>query len=154
MTSEAIRQVLDPVPSAPSDPITPGTLDSLVSSNLGVAVDPQTSVLRWVQEKSLIQFSVCSSFSFLSFFKKIYLCMAILGHCCCLRAFSKSIDRGLLLLPLLCRLLIAAASLVTQHRLQSTGSGVVVPGFGCSVAGGIFLGQGSNLCALHWQLDS
>ena len=94
MTSEAIRQVLDPVPSAPSDPITPGTLDSLVSSNLGVAVDPQTSVLRWVQEKSPIQFSVCSSFSFLSFFKKIYLFMAILGHCYCLRAFSKCIDWG------------------------------------------------------------
>ena len=27
-------------------------------------------------------------------------------------------------------------------------------GFGCSVACGIFLDQGSNPCLLHWQVDS
>ena len=30
----------------------------------------------------------------------------------------------------------------------------VAHGLSCSVAGGIFLGQGSNLCPLHWQADS
>ena len=58
-------------------------------------------------------------------------------------------------------LLIAVASLAEQ-RLQgtwaqgfwSTGSGVLVRGFSCSVACGVFLDQGSNLCLLHWQIDS
>ena len=31
---------------------------------------------------------------------------------------------------------------------------VVVHGFSCSMARGIFLDQGSNLCPLHWQVDS
>ena len=31
---------------------------------------------------------------------------------------------------------------------------VVVHGFSCSVACGIFLDQGSNPCALHWQAES
>ena len=34
------------------------------------------------------------------------------------------------------------------------GSVIVVHGLGCSVACGIFLDQGSNLCPLHWQVDS
>ena len=43
--------------------------------------------------------------------------------------------------------------------LQSTGSrtrasAVVAPGLGCSKACGIFPDQGSNLCFLHWQVDS
>ena len=31
---------------------------------------------------------------------------------------------------------------------------VLVQGVSCSVARGIFLDQGSNLCLLHWQADS
>ena len=31
---------------------------------------------------------------------------------------------------------------------------VVAHGLSCSVACGIFLDQGSNLCPLHWQVDS
>ena len=39
-------------------------------------------------------------------------------------------------------------------RFQSTGSIVIVHGFSCSVACGIFLDQGSNLYLLHQQVDS
>ena len=38
--------------------------------------------------------------------------------------------------------------------LQSAVSVVVAHGLSCSVACGIFLDQGSNLCPLHWQADS
>ena len=38
--------------------------------------------------------------------------------------------------------------------LQSSGWGVAVHGPSCSLAYGIFLDQGSNLCLLYWQLDS
>ena len=38
-------------------------------------------------------------------------------------------------------------------RLESTGSIVEAHGLSCSVACGIFLDQGSNLCLLHWQAD-
>ena len=40
------------------------------------------------------------------------------------------------------------------HRLQSTGSVVVAHRLSCSMACGIFLDQGLNLCLLHWQTDS
>ena len=46
-----------------------------------------------------------------------------------------------------------ADSVVATLRLQGTGSIVVARGLSCSVAGGIFLDQGSNLCLLHWQAD-
>ena len=45
-------------------------------------------------------------------------------------------------------------SLVVAPGLQSTGSEVVARGVSCSAARGIFLGQGSNSCLLHWQVDS
>ena len=52
-------------------------------------------------------------------------------------------------------LLTVAASLVVEHRLESMqASAVVAHGLSCSLACGIFLGQGSNLCSLHWQADS
>ena len=58
--------------------------------------------------------------------------------------------------------LIAVASLVAENRLQACGlqqlqpmgSVVVALGLSCSIACGIFLDQGSNLCALHLQTDS
>ena len=50
----------------------------------------------------------------------IYLFMAALGLCCCTRAFSSCIDRGLLFVAVR-RLLIAVASLVAEHRLQARG---------------------------------
>ena len=46
------------------------------------------------------------------------------------------------------------ASVAAVPGLQSTGSAVAVHGLRCSAACGILLGQGSNLCLLHWQADS
>ena len=46
------------------------------------------------------------------------------------------------------------ASVLVAPGLQSTGSVVVVHRLSCSMTGGIFVDQGSNLCLLHWQADS
>ena len=43
---------------------------------------------------------------------------------------------------------------VVVPEFQRTGSIVVVHPLSCSVVCGIFLGQGSNPCLLHWQADS
>ena len=51
----------------------------------------------------------------------------------------------------MCGLLIAVASLITGHRLWSTGFVVVVCRLSCSMACGIFLDQGSNPCLLHFR---
>ena len=56
---------------------------------------------------------------FFTFFL-INLFLAALGHCCCARAFSSCGERGLLFVAV-CRLLIAVASLVVEHRLQAHG---------------------------------
>ena len=78
------------------------------------------------------------------FFKVfIYLILAVLDLRCC-SSFS---------LAAVHRLLIATASLVAEHGLQKTAS-IVVHGLCCPVACGIFPDQGSNLCLLHWQVDS
>ena len=54
-----------------------------------------------------------------------------------------------------CGLLIAVASLVAEHGLQSLWASVVdILGLSCSVACEIFLDRGSNLGSLHWQMDS
>ena len=60
------------------------------------------------------------------------------------------------------KLLITMASLVAEqkHRgfsscaLNCGGSVVVVHGFSCHIASGIFPEQGLNLYPLHWQVDS
>ena len=53
-----------------------------------------------------------------SFFKInfIYLFLAVLGLRCCVQAFSSCGEQGLLFI-VVCRLLIAVASLVAEHRL-------------------------------------
>ena len=69
--------------------------------------------------------------------------MAVLGLCCCAdfppvvasRDYSLAAVRGLL---------VAAASLIAEHGLWSTGSVAVVHRFSCSMACGIFPDQGSN----------
>ena len=78
---------------------------------------------------------------------------AVLGlHCCTI--FSPPATRGgYLELPCV------DFSVQWLLWLQSTGSrtrasAVVAPGLGCSKACGIFPDQGSNLCFLHWQVDS
>ena len=46
-------------------------------------------------------------------------------------------------------------SLVTKHTLQSTQASVFVAHkLSCPVECEIFLDQGSNLCPLHWHMDS
>ena len=45
-------------------------------------------------------------------------------------------------------------SVVEASGLWSASSVVVVHRLNCSKACGIFLGEGSNLCLLHWQTDS
>ena len=46
----------------------------------------------------------------------MYLFLAALGLCCCVRAFSSYCEQGLLFLAVH-RLLIVVASLVAEHRL-------------------------------------
>ena len=46
----------------------------------------------------------------------IYLFLAVLGLCCCVGAFSSCGEQGLLFI-VVCRLLIAVASLVAEHGL-------------------------------------
>ena len=86
-------------------------------------------------------------FSFIS----VYLFLAALGLRCCPCALSSCGERGLLLV------VVSGFSLRRLVLLQSSGSGcvgsVVVHGLSCPVACGVFLGQGWNLCPLHWQVD-
>ena len=49
--------------------------------------------------------------------------------------------------------LIAVASLVVEHRLQSAGS-VAEHELSCRVECGIFSNQGLNPSLLHWQVGS
>ena len=56
----------------------------------------------------------------LKFIYFIYLFLAVLGLCCCARAFSGCSQQGLLFVEV-CRLLTAAASLVVEHGLQARG---------------------------------
>ena len=112
-------------------------------------------------------FSLTSVFFSLILFI-FYFFMAVLGLCCCARAFSSCREQGLPFLAVH-RLLIVGASLFAEHglsvhglqqlqhassvvvarRLQSTGSVVVVHGLSCSTACGIFLDQSLNSCPLH-----
>ena len=56
-------------------------------------------------------------FSFVLFFNLfIYLFLVALRLCCCVRAFSNCVEWGLLF-AVVCRLLIAVASLVAEHGL-------------------------------------
>ena len=68
---------------------------------------------------------------FLFYFIYLFLFLAVLDLCCCTRAFSSCSDWWLLFVAAL-GLLIAVASLVVAHGLS------------CSIACGIFLGQGLN----------
>ena len=98
------------------------------------------------------------------FFSIIYSFVAarVLGLRCCEFAFSSCSRPGLS--PVAARRLpprcsgFSSLNLWAQGwrlpGLQDTGSGVVVCGLSCSLACTIFLTQGSNLCLLHWQMDS
>ena len=53
---------------------------------------------------------------FNKFIYLIYLFLPVLGLCCCAQAFSSCGELGLLFVAV-CRLLIAVASLLAEHRL-------------------------------------
>ena len=126
-----------------------------------------TNVFLWI-----IIISICTYLSLPLFLKKIYLFLAVLGLCCCTRAFSSCGERGLRFV-VVWGLLIAVASLVEHglqacglqqlwhagsvvvaRGLQNTGSVIVAHGPSCSAACGIFPDQSSNSSPLHWQADS
>ena len=114
-----------------------------------------------------------SSFFVCLFFNLfIYLFLAALGLCCCVRTFSSCGERGLLFV-VVCGLLIEVAShcgawslgtrasVVAERGLNSCGSRTLErrlsscgAWLSCSAACGIFPDQGSNSCPLHWQADS
>ena len=79
--------------------------------------------------------------------------MIALGHCCCVQAFSSCRGRGLLS-SCGAWVLIVVLLLLWSTGSRHIGSVVVAPGPSCSTACGIFLGQGSNPCPLHSQVDS
>ena len=78
-----------------------------------------------------------AQFGFWGFF--LFNLLTVLGLCCSW-AFSSCRERGLLF--------------IVVPGLFSAGSVVVVHGLSCSGACGTFPDQGSNLCPLHWQVDS
>ena len=81
-------------------------------------------------------------FSFLLRF--MYLFLATLGLCCCVRTFS-SCDEQLYFLDAMRGRLVAPGSWVSV---------VAAHGLSCPKACGIFLDKGLNPCSLHWQADS
>ena len=90
----------------------------------------------------------------------LFLFLVALGlHCC--EGFSlAAASRGYSLVEV-CGLLIVGAQVLGRMGFSSFGSQaldtgpiVVVQRLSCSVAGGIFLDQGSNPTLLHWQNDS
>ena len=81
--------------------------------------------------------------AFKTFYLFIWLCWVFTAEC---RLSLAAVSGGYSLVAV-CGLLIAAASLVAEHRLQGIeASVVVVPGLSCPEACGIFLDQGSNWC--------
>ena len=96
------------------------------------------------------------------FFNLVASLLTVLGLCCCPSSLgaavsggpSPAVVRGLLScrpwapVSEACGFSIATSRLL-EHRLSTA-----VHGLHCSEACGIFLGHGSNLCLLHWQVDS
>ena len=98
------------------------------------------------QSRRLFFWSYCRSVFFAFLFIRLF--MTLLGLYCLSRTFSGCGEWGLLLVAA-CGLLIVVASLVAARS-----SVIVLQGLSCSKACGIFLGQGSDPCPLHWQVDS
>ena len=94
------------------------------------------------------------SYHFSFFFKYllIYLFMAVFGLRFCARAFSSCGKQGPLFIAVCGPL--SRPLLLRSTGSRRTGSVIVAHGPSCSAARGIFPGQGSNPCPLHWQEDS
>ena len=102
---------------------------------------------------------------FFSFLQKNYLCLAVLGLHWYVNFSVVAVSRNYSVVAVL-ELLLAKESLVMEFGLQgarasvvaapglySTGSVVVIHRLNCSMACGIFPGQGLNPCLLHWQVN-
>ena len=64
-------------------------------------------------------------------------------------------DSGDSSLAVVLELLVAVAFLIMEHRLKGMKASVVgAHRFSCYEVCGIFPNQASNLCPLHWQMDS
>ena len=98
----------------------------------------------------------------LSLFFLLWLCWVFIASQSCLVA-----EGGVCRLAAVCRRLTAVTSLAAEHKLEGTqtsvaaasglesiGSVVMAHELGCFTACGIFPDQRSNLCLLHWQVDS
>ena len=70
--------------------------------------------------------------------------LVVLGLHCCSQAFSSCKKQGLLF---------TVASVVAEHRLQSSSSVIVVHRLSCFTACGIFPDQGSNWYPLRCKAD-
>ena len=79
---------------------------------------------------------------------KINQSLAALGLCCCLQAFASYGEWGLLLF--VCSGFAWWSTGLSGHRLSSYG----IWALASPTAHGILPDQGSNLCLLHWQVDS
>ena len=82
----------------------------------------------------------------------LFFFLAVLGLCCCRASPLVVASRGYCLtqwtgFSLQQLLLLSVSS--RMHRLNSCGAWLC-----CSAACGILLDQGSNLCLLHWQVES
>ena len=79
--------------------------------------------------------------------------MAVLGLHFCARAFSSAAS-GDHSSSQCAGLSLSRPLLLRSTGSRRAGSVIVAHGPSCSVACGIFPGQGSNPCPLHWQADS
>ena len=68
--------------------------------------------------------------------------------------FSLVMENGGYSLVVVCRLLVAMVSLVSQRGLTGTQASAIVTRGLCSAACGTLLDRESDLCVLHWQVDS
>ena len=89
------------------------------------------------------------------FFKELFIYFWLHWVFIATRGLSLVAASGGYSLVVVCGLFVAVASLVSEHRLWGTWASVVAAyRLSCPVADGIFPDQGSNLCPLHWQVDS
>ena len=141
--------------------MTVDTITSLINSN---NLQPSLVFLLYYLTFRKLKASLSNLQLMSHLFKIMYWFLAVLGLCCWEGFSLVAGSRGLLSS---CRLPIAVAPLASEHclwgmqapsvaacGLQRRGSVVVVQGFSCSKACGIFSSRGSNPSPLHWQADS
>ena len=84
----------------------------------------------------------------------ISLFLAVLGLCCCVQAFSHWGEWGLLSGCGMWSSPCGGFSCCKAENSRGVGSIVVAHQLSCPVARGSSLGEQSNLCSLHWQVNS